>query len=384
MKIPAAIEENLDEKLMLKRQLAGLLPVEKCYVSGMGQYWYNISGKQGLDAYCRINGIDRAFFERLVLRFCEQVERLEWNLMDINCLVLDPELIFVNHNGEEIAFTVYPQNKGDLYPELQQLMEFLLTKLNHGNPEVVKEAYAIYEMTLAEGFSVSEMKEHILSSRMQKVAKDVPVSATLMAELKTGEREDDADLSQEIHEVHGYGQTVEACVEKALHFVDLKMERLYDKVGKILEKTPFELRKEILKPKEPEVEVVLPEQELVSMEPVRLLTEPTIHPTVCIEANTRLQKGVLICDCPDEYPDIVLGKEEKVIGKSRKSGCCIPRDTISQNHARIECRDGRYYIEDMNSTNGTYINEEPLPYKEVRMLHPGDQLRFADVSYHFY
>ena len=305
--------------------------------------------------------------------------------MDINCLVMDPELIFVNHSGEEVSFTVYPQNKGNLYMELQQLMEFLLTKLNHGDPEAVKEAYAIYEMTLTEGFSVGSMKERVLSSRMEKAAACVKAE---IPQRKETYREE-LQQPQEIHESHSYGQSVEDYVSKAMHYVDVKMERLYKKVGKILEKTPFELRKEFLVRKKPEVEVVLPEAENAVFErgiPEKVVTEEevTIHPTVCITADTRIQKGILICDCPGEYPDIVLNNDENVIGKSKKAGICIPRETISQNHARVEYQDGHYYIEDMNSTNGTYVNEEPLQYKEKRVLYPGDQLRFADVSYHFY
>ena len=53
MKIAAGIHAGLDEKLMLRRKLPGLLAVEKAYMDGEGQYWYNISGKQSLDMYCR-------------------------------------------------------------------------------------------------------------------------------------------------------------------------------------------------------------------------------------------------------------------------------------------------------------------------------------------
>lgn len=37
----------------------------------------------------------------------------------------------------------------------------------------------------------------------------------------------------------------------------------------------------------------------------------------------------------------------------------------------------------MNSTNGTFVNDEMLNYKEQRELSPGDVLRFADVKYRF-
>ena len=64
MKIPAGIHAGLDERLMLRRKIPGALPVEKAYVDGNGQYWYNISGKQSLDVYCRVKPPDCQYMQR--------------------------------------------------------------------------------------------------------------------------------------------------------------------------------------------------------------------------------------------------------------------------------------------------------------------------------
>ena len=61
----------------------------------------------------------------------------------------------------------------------------------------------------------------------------------------------------------------------------------------------------------------------------------------------------------------------------------IQADTISQLHARIDHDGETYYIEDLNSTNGTFVNDEPLAYKERRKLNSNDMIRFADVRYRF-
>ena len=60
----------------------------------------------------------------------------------------------------------------------------------------------------------------------------------------------------------------------------------------------------------------------------------------------------------------------------------IHRETISNIHAKIEHLDA-YFIEDMNSTNGTYVNDVMLSYREKKSLSVGDVLRFADVKYQF-
>lgn len=51
--------------------------------------------------------------------------------------------------------------------------------------------------------------------------------------------------------------------------------------------------------------------------------------------------------------------------------------TISREHCEIACRDGRVYIKDLNSTNGTSVNEVVLqPYVEAE-LHEYSAIRLA-------
>ena len=168
MKIAAGIHAGLDEKLMLRRKLPGLLAVEKAYMDGEGQYWYNISGKQSLDMYCRVKEVDISFIEKLIMSICSEMEILEWNLIQTNCLMLDPELIFITNSNQEIIFTVYPGGSGTIETEFQQLMEFLLTKVDHKDTRAVKAAYGIYEKTLLDGYSITDIRDEIVRTRQNE------------------------------------------------------------------------------------------------------------------------------------------------------------------------------------------------------------------------
>ena len=159
---------TLDEKLMLRRKLPGLLAVEKAYMDGEGQYWYNISGKQSLDMYCRVKEVDISFIEKLIMSICSEMEILEWNLIQTNCLMLDPELIFITNSNQEIIFTVYPGGSGTIETEFQQLMEFLLTKVDHKDTRAVKAAYGIYEKTLLDGYSITDIRDEIVRTRQNE------------------------------------------------------------------------------------------------------------------------------------------------------------------------------------------------------------------------
>ena len=68
--------------------------------------------------------------------------------------------------------------------------------------------------------------------------------------------------------------------------------------------------------------------------------------------------------------------------KGRADGL-IPKACISRIHACIREEKGHYFISDLNSTNGTRLNERLLEQNETAELNDGDELRFADVAMRF-
>lgn len=48
------------------------------------------------------------------------------------------------------------------------------------------------------------------------------------------------------------------------------------------------------------------------------------------------------------------------IGRSINNDIIIQNEYISKNHARLEKREGKYYISDLNSSNGTFLNGKQI------------------------
>src|SRR3954452_23962047 len=62
------------------------------------------------------------------------------------------------------------------------------------------------------------------------------------------------------------------------------------------------------------------------------------------------------------------------IGREPSLPIHLDHDTqVSRRHARVSVQNGRAMVEDLGSTNGTYVNEQPI--HSPRMLNPGDRIR---------
>jgi pSer/pThr/pTyr-binding forkhead associated (FHA) protein len=64
----------------------------------------------------------------------------------------------------------------------------------------------------------------------------------------------------------------------------------------------------------------------------------------------------------------------------RGAGCELRIDDqyASAEHARLFGRNGSWYVEDLGSTNGTYVNEQRLA--SPAMLAPGDKIRIGTTT----
>jgi len=71
-----------------------------------------------------------------------------------------------------------------------------------------------------------------------------------------------------------------------------------------------------------------------------------------------------------------LGAEITV---GRAPGCSVMVDDtfVSQVHARVFQREGNYLVEDLGSTNGTYLNKKKL--SGTMMMHRGDRLQVGNT-----
>ncbi len=66
------------------------------------------------------------------------------------------------------------------------------------------------------------------------------------------------------------------------------------------------------------------------------------------------------------------------LGRAAECELRLDDTYVSQQHARIFDRNGNWYVEDLGSTNGTFVNEQKLV--APAMLTPGDTVRVGTTT----
>src|ERR1700674_4494039 len=92
--------------------------------------------------------------------------------------------------------------------------------------------------------------------------------------------------------------------------------------------------------------------------------------------EARLTTVNAIDPVPAEY---ALLKDEISLGRGEDNDVVIPHASISRAHARLMRRDGTYELMDLNSTNGSYVNEEPV-HGSAR-VQSGSEVRLGDIKF---
>ncbi|MBT8492679.1 MAG: diguanylate cyclase [Deltaproteobacteria bacterium] len=75
-----------------------------------------------------------------------------------------------------------------------------------------------------------------------------------------------------------------------------------------------------------------------------------------------------------------LTGEEIVVGRGSDCDVQIDRDSVSRRHARVFCEGNQWFVEDLGSTNGSYINDLPIQRSPMR---DADFLKIGSAIFKF-
>ena len=105
-----------------------------------------------------------------------------------------------------------------------------------------------------------------------------------------------------------------------------------------------------------------------------------------LESCARLEvfNGVLAGRIFQLGDEVMVGRQKEKASLSESSGISLPDSRVSRRHARVFTQDGHYFLEDLNSTNGTFLNAHNVAKQEPVMLREGNNVQVGETHLRFF
>lgn len=337
-----------EEAMLEHNAIEGILPV--CQQQENDKYLlrYDITGKQALDALLENSMADEKLLRSLLVGIYVAVKQLEKYLLSQESVLLLPETIFFDCKTETMHFCYFPEGTETLQEQFAKLMEYMLAKTDHKNILAVQMAYGVYEEIQKPSFCMEDLQVYLHGRKEQK-EEDIKVV------------EEEARSNQ----IRGLKQEIKRmepgdCRGNKPDWKSRIMAWLKEKI-----KNRFESQKEetaaFFMEREPDEEGA----------------------TTILDVNQDRIDGVLKYEGTNALQDIFVTKVPFVIGSAMNCDGVIHHPNVSRSHAKITYQDETYFIEDLNSTNGTRVNGGLLSYKTKVSLKKNTTIYFANEPFRF-
>ena len=353
---------KLEENMLSANRIEGMLPVQWFREDDNYLLCYEITGMQALDRLLENRPADEKLLKILLTGVTVTVMQLEKYLLFEEGVCLLPEMIFFDNKAETIHFCYYPQENKILQEQLIKLMEYLLAKTDHKNTNAVQLVYSVYEGVQNPSFCLSDLRRYVQNEINVYENEDILIE-------KCNDKAEEKEIfrKEKLCDGEQNRDWKENWQKRNL------LEKIFCKLQIKPDLTNGIIQRFCCKKKEKE-DVVLYEDEREEVEE---------YVTTILNQEQNEAMGVLKYEGFHSLEDIVIIKTPFVIGKD--SGCdgIIKHPNISRYHAKITYQEGTYFIEDLNSTNGTMVNGGLLGYKTKVSLKKGQEVYLANEPYRF-
>ena len=111
-------------------------------------------------------------------------------------------------------------------------------------------------------------------------------------------------------------------------------------------------------------------------------TRVTVGREVAPTASSEDSLVIIFSSVPGDFGRRHVLKHRQTIGRGRDNDIILQSDSVSRQHASIECKGMDIVVTDLGSTNGTFVNDDPTRRSQVS-LKCGDRLRIGDTVFKY-
>lgn len=351
-------EQRYQYCILTRGGIRGLLPCSLRYINGQAYLYYDITSRQNVAQLYGKQTLRREWVKDFFWSYEHACQELGRFLLDEKNILVYPEQIFQDLGNHKFYFLYLPYNEES--NGMVQLLEFILGHMDYEDERLVECIYSMYEQYEKSGDVYLQEKIFEDARKLEESEGTLPVC------VNEGNTDDEEES--------------EAWQEEELK-VPTKKENFFRQ-----DKKSF-FKKFTGKKKRPEVQKNIYEDNILdAMEKCAVAEDSTYEEeeynrTIYVEQPSEEEK-VHKLYTPDGRVAAKLDREMLSIGKQKDEvDFVLNDDSVSRLHARIYIENGIVYLEDLNSTNGTFKNGLRLQPYEKRRLEEGDEIRLGKLLF---
>lgn len=349
--------------------IKGLLACSLRYINGEAYLYYDISSRQNVSQLYGNRQITREWMRDFMWSLKKIQQELERFLLDICNVIWYPEQIFQDLENNIFSFLYVPYYEGET--SFIKLVEFWVEHIDYNDEALVNCVYHIYEQVEknGEGYLLSQIFEDtacLEKAREQDVAGN---AENIKAEEIAAERsESEKDMNDE--------NKVASQENVALYAG--KEQKTSDKKGFL---GIFDGRKTRNKKARDDYRQAMQRTMISYAAEESPYEEEEYGRTIFVEEKTEDVPQTHKLYTPEGKVLASIERPVLSIGKKKGEVDVVLEDTsVSRIHARITMEKENIYLEDLNSTNGTFKNGLRLQPYEKRRLEEEDEIKCGKVN----
>jgi FOG: FHA domain len=390
--------ESYQVRMLDTNQIPGLMKCSVRILDNVTYFYYEITSKQPLTRVYEITNIAYDGLVKIFMGLRKAIDGAKIFLLEVDYILLDPAYIYMDLESGEVVFCYYPTEKKQLEHSFGNLTEYILNRLDHNDMKGVVCGYEIYKSTLEENYNMDQIMKILHRNHEMKL----PV---FLEEEEVRSKEiEQAGEEEGFFEKNGNQISLRSTILKTLTFIGVAgviMVLFYIFILNVIQLTnitPIQIGGFLFliiaifvyfvliwQSKKKDIQPVSRQEkkhEIQFQEYRENKNEGQVFgETVVLKAQKVKKRIWLQSEEPDKFPHIEIEQNQLMIGKLLEmADVVIEHPSISRLHAKVTFKD-EFYITDLNSTNGTYINEQILKANEERSAKNGDIVKFADLTY---
>ena len=434
-------EPPFEQKMLEQNQIDGILRFQVRQKDEEVRFFYEITSKQPLSRLLEGQTIQAEQIRTLVFGIARSLDHMEQYLLSEKSVLLDPEYLYVDPESLKVWLCLVPGMECDFPEDYSRFLEYLLGKVDHRDKESVVLAYGLYQETRKENYGMADILrlaqqkssvsgpnhksgtksqwqrsddlevlqsaggniageksleegDHVQRSRqengwqlgtvrgkqIQTDAQEEP--AGLLGRWKQRRKERKEEKQRELERAvqmpwdtiafdgaspeewgtpEGYGRA-EYKEERGTENSGVRYEMgnggtAYDPGSRAGRQQPLEAAA------------------AAQSSDTILLNGETNGAAAQVKRLTALEPGTE--DIVIAYYPFIIEKQENLVDY------VLRRETVSRLHLRIDRKEDRYYVQDLNSTNGTMAGGHMLENNEIMEIWDGVEISIAGARYRF-